>query len=138
MRKAFGIVIGCTLLCGLVMAAMHAVSPPTATVPVVINLNRNTEGVDPPWFELSYGRGDTVQWTAPKSVACTVGFKGDSPFAPQRTFAIPARGQSPVLKPTAAAAPPAGAPPGKVYKVYRYYVDCGAAGFFDPGGGMTP
>jgi hypothetical protein len=137
MRKAFGIVIGCTLLCGLVMAAMLAVPPPTPTVTVTINLNPDTDGVDEPWFVLSYGLHETLQWTNPTSSACTVAFKGKSPFA-QRTFNIQARGQSPVLSPTPAAAPSAGASPGKVYKVYKYYVDCGAAGYFDPGGGMRP
>jgi hypothetical protein len=135
MRKAFGIVIGCILLCGLATAAMLAVPPPTP-VTVTINGDMDTDGVDTPWFELSRSAGDTVQWANSTNSNCTLSF-GKKKFLKQSEIDVPAKGQSIVLNASDAPAPKAGWPPNKVYKVYKYTVECGGVSF-DPGGGMRP
>jgi hypothetical protein len=138
MRKAFGIVIGCALFCGLVMAAMlaQAVRPPKAES-IQINLNDQTEGVDKPWFELSRSAEDTVQWTNNNDFDCTVSF-GKKRFLNYRDIPVPRKGQSIVLHAKDAPAPPPGWPSDRVYLFYKYSVNCGDAGYFDPGGGMKP
>jgi hypothetical protein len=137
MRKAFGIVIGCTLLCGLVMAAMLAVPPPTNTE-IKINLNPLTDGVDIPYFELSKKARDTVSWKneIPGQSDCTVTFGLQSPFE-EEPIVIPKGEVRGPYEPTKAPAPKKDAPEGKVYKYYKYTVTCGGV-TFDPGGGMKP
>jgi len=137
MRKAFGIVIGCILLCGLVMAAMLAVPPPTNN-PIIINGEFQTDGVNQPWFELSVGARDTVQWKNETGVLCTVSFGEQSPFDVE-PIKVPSGEVRGPYEATKAPPPPpeAKVPQNKVYKVYKYSVKCGGA-TFDPGGGMRP
>lgn len=137
MRKAFGIVIGCTLLCGLVMAAMLAVPPGTNTK-IIINLNPDTDGVDTPYFELSKKAKDTVSWKneIPGQSDCTVKFGKQTPFEEEPIVIRKDEEKGPYL-PTKAADPKKGAPEGRVYKYYKYTVECGGV-WFDPGGGMKP
>jgi hypothetical protein len=137
MRKAFGIVIGCTLLCGLVMAAMLAVPPPT-NIEIKINLDYQTDGVDQPWFVLSKGARDTVQWKNETAVPCTVSFGQDTPFDVE-PIRIPSGEVRGPYEATKAPPPPPTerVPRNEVYKVYKYSVKCGGA-TFDPGGGMKP
>ena len=138
MRKMFGILIGCTLLCGLVMAAMLAPQPPPPKPwNIQINLDVDTGGVDTPWFELSRSAGDTVQWTNNNNFDCTVSF-GNKKFLNHRDIAVPHNGQSIVLNAKDAQAAKQGWPPDKVYDFYKYSVNCGATGYFDPGGGIKP
>lgn len=135
MRKMFGILIGCTLLGGLVMAAMLAqpVPPPKK---IQINLAKQTEGVDTPWFELSRSAEDTVQWTNNNDFDCTVSF-GSKLFLKHRDIPVPRKGQSIVLNAKDADPPPPGWK-GGVYLFYKYSISCGNAGYFDPGGGIKP
>jgi len=138
MRKAFGIVIGCTLLCGLVMAAMLAV-PPAENKLVMINGNLETGGVYPPLFVLSKSGKDTVQWKNELSVPCTVSFGRQTPFLDE-PIDIPALATSKEHEPVKAPDPPKGwkeTKPNEIYKVYKYTVSCDGT-TFDPGGGMKP
>jgi len=139
MRKVFGIVIGCILLCGLVMAAMLAVPPPPNTV-ITIDGDMETDGVDTPWFELSKSHNDTVQWRNITPSTCKVEFGGQSPFA---VDPITINGNGGLSDQYAAINAPdrpkkkADWPDIKVYKVYKYSIKCGST-TFDPGGGMKP
>jgi hypothetical protein len=142
MRKAFGIVLGCILLCGLVMAALPA-TPPQPPPPTTITINGNvaTDGVDTPWFDWKYGSGATVQWVNSTPYHCQIiFFMGNSPISVNALHLGP--GATSVVYPlNKAPAPPAGWPTGKVYKLYKYQVVL--AGHpthptFDPGGGPRP
>jgi len=137
MRKAFGIVVGCILLCGLVMAAMRAVPPPTNNL-ITINLDPETDGVDEPWFVLSKKGKDTVQWKNESGVPCTVSFGAQSPFDVE-PIVVPYNAVTVPYEPTKAAALSPGhkVPKNEIYKVYKYTVDC-ANVTFDPGGGIKP
>lgn len=136
MRKAFGIVVGCILLCGLVVA-MLAVPPQTVT----INGDKKSQGVDKPWFELSVGAGDEVNWKNGTNNNCTVLFGPQTPFDDE-AFQLDAKGkpgdQSVLYKPKPTKVGPKPAGWGNdVYFVFKYTVVCGKD-HFDPGGGIRP
>jgi hypothetical protein len=96
------------------------------------------EGVDKPWFELSYFWKDTVQWHNPTDKECTLTFTGGPPF-PSSVTIDPSGGKSPKFSAEHAPGPPTGAPPDKPYRVYTYSVDCkGGCRFGSPGGGVKP
>jgi hypothetical protein len=137
MRKALGIMIGCIVLCGLVMAVMLALPPPTNTI-ITIDGDLNTDGVDTPWFELSKSAKDTIQWKNVTQSQCQIEFGAQSPFAVDPITIDANGGVSAQYEPTKAPGPPQKAwPKGKVYRVYKYKVVCGNT-TFDPGGGIFP
>ena len=136
MRKAFGIVIGCILLCGLVVAILAV--PPGTNTKVIINLNPDTDGVDTPYFELSKKAHDTVSWynDIPGQSDCEVKFGAGTPFATEPI--VIAKGQETTPQaPDKLAVAPKGHREDKVYKYYKYTVTCGGV-TFDPGGGVRP
>jgi hypothetical protein len=148
MRKAFGIVLGCILLCGLVVAAMVAApeqQPPPTTI-ITINGDEATDGVDTPWFDWKYNSGATVQWVNSTPYPCQIiFFQGNSPISAKAFHIGPKPEGAPA--PTSevypldkAPAPPAGWPTGKVYKLYKYKVVLVGhrTPEFDPGGGPRP
>jgi hypothetical protein len=147
MRKAFGIVLGCILLCGLVMAARVAAPSPTNNL-IKINADVATDGVDTPWFDWKYGSGDTVQWENQTQYNCQIiFFQGISPISVNALHLAPVgnpNAKSPQYTLGGPPPPPGwGGPGGKltVYKVYKYQVVL--AGHpthptFDPGGGPRP
>lgn len=103
----------------------------------IINITcQPPEGADPPWFQLSFDAKDTVQWINPTNAQCTLTFHGGSPFP--RSVTIPPGASSPVFSAANAPGPPAGWPPNKIYKTYKYTVDCVDGCSFDPGGGILP
>ena len=138
MRKPIVILVGCIMLCGLLVAAMVP-APESAPVNNVITITgQPLEGVDQPFFVLSRGNSDTVRWHNGTSNKCTLTFSGGPPF-PRRVI-IPAGGDSAVFSAADAPGPPAGWPTDRVYKVYRYSVDIEGGALFDesPGGGVKP
>jgi hypothetical protein len=94
------------------------------------------DGVDIPWFELSHGGEDTVEWHNGSAMECTLTFKGGAPFPHSVTIA--SANDSPQFHARNGPPPPAGCPPGQIYRVYYYSVDCAKGCSFDPGGGMRP
>jgi hypothetical protein len=147
MRKAFGIVLGCTLLCGLVMAAMLAVPPPEPKPWIIeINLNPETEGVNIPWFEVSYADREvtTLQWINKTPSHCSVLFGGDTPIVDKdnkEVHAIPLNrdqaSESCKATNVPPPPPPERVPSNGIYKLYKYTVRCGSVEI-DPGGGVRP
>ena len=140
MRKTFGIVIGCILLCGLAMAAMLAEAP-SATVTVTINGKEDTKGVDMPWFQLSKGKHETVSWMNASGKDCMIIYHGESPFDPKNNPIGIANGQtSDPREPTNTREPndEEKTHPDKVYKFYEYTVACHGLPTFDPGNGIKP
>ena len=138
MRKLFGIAIGCILLCGLVMAAMLAVPPPTNNL-IIINLDPETDGVDEPWFVLSKKGKDTVQWTNGCGLPCKVSFGPQSPFV-EEPIDVGADATSKQYDAINAPNPPKNwekTKPNDVYIVYKYSIKCDGT-TFDPGGGVKP
>jgi hypothetical protein len=142
MRKAFGIVLGCILLCGLVAARVAPSSP--ANNLIIINGDLETDGLDTPWFEWNYGSGATVQWKNETAYPCTiVFFQGVTPISVPSVHLAPGATSPPY---TLSGDPPPAAWKGTgakttVYKVYKYQVVL--AGHpthpvFDPGGGVRP
>jgi hypothetical protein len=141
MRKAFGIVIGCILLCGAVMAALLATPPPAATVTVTISGKVDTKGVDMPWFDLSKGKHETVSWKNESGKDCMIMYHGESPFDPKNNPIGIANGQtSDPKEPTNTREPTEDEKkhPDKVYKSYEYTVACPGLATFDPGNGVRP
>jgi hypothetical protein len=136
MRKAIVVVIGCILLCGLLVAAMVPRAESAPTVTVTINGNTKTDGVDQPWFELSRGRSETVQWHNVTGSKCTLTVSGGPPF-PHRIVILNGE-YSDVFSAADAPGPPfPDWPEGKVYKVYHYSIDIEGGNLIEsPGGGI--
>jgi hypothetical protein len=142
MRHPFAVVTGLGAIAGLLVVGAYCTpnqSTPqeTPSVSVLINMEPTTDGVDRPWFTLSVRKKETVQWTNGTKTDCLIWIGKDSPFD-DRSFLLPAGARSKVYSVTRAPQAPEVAPPGEVYKVYKYGIDCGEAGFFDPGWGVTP
>ena len=94
------------------------------------------DGVDIPWFELSYEANDTVKWQNTSGKECTLDFKGGHPFP--HSITIEPGQESPPFSARNGPAPSPDCPPGQIYRVYYYSVTCAKGCSFDPGGGMRP
>lgn len=152
MRKPLGILIGGVLLCGLVMAAVSA-TPQSTPVPITITINGDnaTDGVDTPWFEVSYAlsANTTIQWINTTPSRCSILFKGGTPLIDSNDHPVhniqidpktdQASPESPKYGVSVPAPPPGWAQrwPDKVYKFYKYDLKCGNT-TWDPGGGIRP
>jgi hypothetical protein len=139
MGKTSGIVIGGVLLFGVAMAVLRATPPPgTPPITIVINGDFETDGVNQPWFELSKGANEKVQWKNETGVPCTISYGKHGPFDVE-PIDVPSGQQTAEFAPSKAPhAPPAvKLPPNGIYKVYKYSVNCGGT-IFDPGNGIKP
>jgi hypothetical protein len=139
MRKTLGIAIGGVLLCGVVMTVLLAM-PPSNNDPIIIVINGDfqTDGVDQPWFVLSKGANEKVQWKNESGVPCTISYGKHGPFDVE-PIDVPDGQQTGEFAPAKAphAPPPAKLPPNGIYKVYKYTLNCGGTEF-DPGNGVRP
>ena len=139
MRKALGILIGCTLISFVMMTAVLAL-PSSTHIDIGINGADETDGVDTPWFELSKSQGDTVSWKNKTEYDCLVIFHGQSPFDVHMIQIAPGQTSEPKSATNAPEPPTENWPAEKVYKFYKYTLACHGSsgrGFeFDPGGGV--
>jgi hypothetical protein len=150
MRKTFGIVLGGILLYGLVIVAVSATPQPTP-VPITITITGDnaTDGVDTPWFEVSYElrQDTTIQWINSIPTGCNILFKGGTPLVdsnghPVHNIQVDAKmgqasAESPQYHIDVPAPPPGWTDKTKVYKFYKYDLKCGNT-TWDPGGGIRP